>query len=108
MSGSRGRSGGVGLVAAGLLMVLCCAGPLLVGAGALGAVGGALRNPWLISVAAVVAVMAVGYVLRCRAGRRRGAVPEDCCPPEPRPQGAHHPDSHVRSGDDAPKRRDIR
>jgi hypothetical protein len=82
MTGRRERSGARGalaLLAAGLVLVLCCAGPLLVAGGALGAVGGALRNPWLITVGAVMALMAVAYALRCRAHRRHGAGPEDCC-----------------------------
>ncbi|MGW7363536.1 mercury transporter [Streptomyces sp. NPDC054841] len=85
MSGPRERSrpgGLLGGLGAGLLMVLCCAGPLLLGGGALAAVGGFLSNPWLITVGAMVVVMAVAYVLRCRARRRRrrGTGPDDCYP----------------------------
>lgn len=36
-------------VGAGLLMVLCCAGLLIVAGGAISGLGGALRNPWLIT-----------------------------------------------------------
>jgi hypothetical protein len=75
-SGSSDREGTTAVVAVGLLMVLCCAGPLLVAS----AVGGALRNPWLITVGAVVVLAAVVHVLWCRVRRRRGAGPEDCCP----------------------------
>lgn len=72
------------MVVAGLLMVVCCAGPLLVAGGALGAIGGVLRNPWLITVGAVVLLTGTVHVLRCRA-RRRGAGPQDCCPTGPAP-----------------------
>ncbi|MFJ4014395.1 mercury transporter [Streptomyces sp. NPDC090026] len=91
MYASRERSGLGGMAAvvgAGLVMVVCCAGPLLVAGGALGAVGGALASPWLITVGAVVLLAGTGYALRCRARRRRGAGAEDCCPTapaEPRP-----------------------
>ncbi|MBT2478483.1 hypothetical protein [Streptomyces sp. ISL-94] len=86
MSVSREHSGVGGTAAAAgtaLLVVACCAGPLLVAGGALGAVGGALRNPWLITVGAVVLLLGTGYVLRCRVCRRRSAGPEDCCPTVP-------------------------
>ncbi|KOV73194.1 hypothetical protein ADL00_04730 [Streptomyces sp. AS58] len=64
-------------------MVACCAGPLLVVGGALGAVGWALGHPWLITVGAVVLLAGTGYALRCRARRRRGAGPQDCRPTVP-------------------------
>ncbi|MFI1940874.1 mercury transporter [Streptomyces purpureus] len=91
MSASRERSGLGGMAAvvgAGLVMVVCCAGPLLVAGGALGAIGGALTHPWLITVGAVVLLTGTGYALRCRVRRRRGAETENCCPAaeaEPRP-----------------------
>ncbi|MEU9238288.1 hypothetical protein [Streptomyces sp. NPDC048385] len=74
MSASRERSGLGGIasvVGAGLLVVVCCAGPLLVAGGTLGAVGGALASPWLITVGGVVLLAGTGYALRCRARRRR-------------------------------------
>lgn len=86
MTGRRGHSGAPGalaLLGAALVMVLCCAGPLLLAGGALGAVGGELRNPWLITVGAGTALISVAYVLRRHAGRRRGVGPGDCCPSVP-------------------------
>ncbi|MFG2550047.1 hypothetical protein [Streptomyces sp. NPDC048581] len=83
MSASRERpgfGGAAGAVGAGLVLVVCCAGPLLVAGGALGAVGDVLPNPWLITTGAVVLLAAVAYALRCRVRRRHGAKPEDCCP----------------------------
>ncbi|MGA5442337.1 mercury transporter [Streptomyces griseoincarnatus] len=103
MSASRERSGLGGIAAvvgAGLLMVVCCAGPLLVAGGALGAVGGALASPWLITVGAVVVLAGIGYGLRCRARRRRGAGPEDCCPTVPAEPQPHEEVDEVDPGGD--------
>jgi hypothetical protein len=64
---------GFGAVA---LMVLCCAGPALLAAGALGSLGAFLGKPLVILAGSVVAAAAVIGV-----GRRQctGAA---CCPPE--------------------------
>lgn len=68
---------GIGLgIGAGLLMVLCCAGPALVAGGALGAVGRVLGNP--VVVVAGIAVAAIGVVTVLA---RRGRAQHDCCPP---------------------------
>lgn len=61
-------------------MVLCCAGPLLLGGGTISGLGAALHNPWLVIVGAVVILVSVIHVLRCRIRRRHGAGPDDCCP----------------------------
>ncbi|UGY94758.1 hypothetical protein [Streptomyces gobiensis] len=75
------RGGRLAAVNAGSLMVLCCAGPLLLSGGALGAAGAALGNPWLISVGAGLVLIAIAHTLRCRFRRLRGdAGAEDCCP----------------------------
>ena len=42
---SPGVAGVLGLVGVGALLVVCCAGPLLVASGVLGVLGGALSNP---------------------------------------------------------------
>jgi mercuric ion transport protein len=52
-----------------VLVALCCAGPALVGAGLLGALGGVLGNPLVIAAAVVLAAGAVIAAL----GRRRSA-----------------------------------
>lgn len=81
MSESREPSGLRCMPAAigrGLLIVLSCAGPLLVAGGVAVAVGVSRRNPWLIAVGAVMVLAAVIRTLRY--GSRRGAGPEDCCP----------------------------
>ncbi len=75
-------------VGAGLLMVVCCAGPLLVAGAALGVVGGALAKAWLITVGAVVLLAGAAYA-RCRTRRRRGAGPEDCCTTVPARPSPH-------------------
>lgn len=101
MPASRERSeprGAVALAVAALLMVVCCAGPLLLAAGALGAVGGELANPWLITLGAVVILAGTAYALRCRMRRRRGAGPQDCCTTAP----------DVRCRDDDAPDRDVR
>ncbi|MCQ6556839.1 mercury transporter [Streptomyces sp. C10-9-1] len=86
---------------AGLLVVVCCAGPLLVAGGALGAVGGALASPWLITVGAVVVLAGTGYALHCRARRRRGAGPQDCCPTVPAETQPNEEVDEVDPGGDA-------
>lgn len=67
--GSEGKR--TALAAAGflLLSVLCCGLPVLVTAGALGALGSALGNPWVIGAAIVV--VAAGMVCCCGATRAR-------------------------------------
>jgi mercuric ion transport protein len=52
------------LVGAVVAAVICCAGPTLVAGGALVAVGGFLRNPVVIAVAAFAVASAVGYAVR--------------------------------------------
>lgn len=66
-----GAARGVGVVAA---MGLCCAGPVLVAAGALGAIGGFLLNPLVI-------VAAVGLALAAVVGVGRRRSPDDRCRP---------------------------
>ncbi len=87
---------GLGGLAVGavLLAVACCAGPVLIAAGALGVAGGILRSPAVLATAALTLVGAVLYVLhRRRSGRAGAAVPahpqdgqRDCCAP-PRDTG---------------------
>lgn len=67
------------IVGGGLLVLVCCAGPALLAAGMLGALGGVLRNPVLAGVAGLVVAVAVGAVALRRAGHR--AEQQPCCPP---------------------------
>ena len=71
-----------------LLMVTCCAaGPALIAAGTLGAIGRFLGSPFVIAAAVILSVIGLTAALH-----RRGSA--QCCPPVRRPQGvAHRPDS---------------
>jgi mercuric ion transport protein len=71
---------------AAVLVIVCCAGPALLAAGVLGAVGGFLANPWVIAAAVGLAILAVTLVARRRSHG------EDCCAPT-------DPDSQERSTD---------
>lgn len=74
---STNRNGGPGLGAGagiGVLMIVCCAGPALIAAGVLGAVGRFLGNPIVVAASVALAVVAVTAVVR-----RRGR--DECCTP---------------------------
>ncbi|MBS4728661.1 hypothetical protein MSM1_10060 [Mycobacterium sp. SM1] len=61
----------VAFVVAGLLVpALCCGLPVLIAAGAIGAAGAALTDPWVIGAAAMVVVVVATLFAR----RRRGSV----------------------------------
>ena len=64
--------GGVGVA---VLMVACCAAPLLIAGGALAGIGGVLSNPWVIAAGVVLVIAALVGVAR------RGKPGGDCCPP---------------------------
>ncbi|GGM41265.1 hypothetical protein GCM10012275_10350 [Longimycelium tulufanense] len=74
------RSVTVGLVVAGL-MVACCALPALIAAGALGALGAVVGNPFLVGAAVVLAALAVGRALWRHHRQDRGNT---CGPPADR------------------------
>lgn len=67
---------GIGIAAA---MILCCAGPILIAAGALGAIAGFFSNPLVLLAAATVLLAGIIAVTRQRKRRRT----DDCCPPHP-------------------------
>jgi hypothetical protein len=106
MPGSREPSGLRGVLAAvsrWLLIVLSCAGPLLVAGGVAVAVGASRRNPWLIAVGAVMVLAAVVRTLRYRS--RRGAGPQDSCTSVTPPSGAAgHGRPHDSDAEDARNR----
>lgn len=62
-----------------LFAVVCCAGPALIAAGALGVLGGWLRSVWVIGAAVVLLAAAVIWTM----GRRRNGTSDsaDCCNP---------------------------
>ena len=78
--GQEPRGGSLGSAAlmagVGVLMVLCCAGPALVAAGALGVLAAWLHNPALLGAAAGAAVATIAWLLARRQRPRRDA----CCP----------------------------
>jgi hypothetical protein len=67
------------IVAGGLLVVACCAGPALLAAGVLGTAGGLLGNRVLVGGAVLAVVAIVGALALRRAGHRAG--PRSCGPP---------------------------
>jgi hypothetical protein len=83
--GSEGKR--TALAAAGFLLVpvLCCGLPLLIAAGALGAVGSMLGNPWVISAAVVLVLAGVAWFARRHTSATRDGTTRDdsCCPPAP-------------------------
>jgi mercuric ion transport protein len=98
---SRKQGSGLGLGLFALVaMALCCALPVLVGAGALAAIGGVVGNIWVIAAAVVVAVGTLGYF----ASRRR-ANAADCCAPSTANDAATENDSDAPIAD--PPVRDI-
>jgi hypothetical protein len=72
-SGTRMATARIGAV---LLAIICCAGPALLASGALGAIGGFLGNPWVITAAALLLAAAATAVIRRRRSGR-----DACCPP---------------------------
>jgi thiol:disulfide interchange protein len=67
--GSARGSGIVAGIGAAVVLVLCCAAPALLAAGALGAVGAWLSNPWVITAALALVILAVVITLTHRRTR---------------------------------------
>ncbi|MGR8007702.1 hypothetical protein [Streptomyces hypolithicus] len=89
-------TGALAALGVGLVMVACCAGPVLLAGGALGALGGVLRNPWIIAAATAVVAAAIAVLVR-----RRRAGRSACCPPALSPQDqeqVERPGRYGRSG----------
>lgn len=81
----------------GVLMVLCCAGPALIAAGALGVAAAWPHNPALLGTAAGAVVAIIAWLLARR--RRPGA--DACCPPDatsdpPARDPTSQPEAHDR------------
>lgn len=68
-------------VVAVVAMAMCCAGPVLIAGGALGAIGGLLANPLVIAVG--VGLIAVALVAAVKRTRRGG---DDYCEPPASPR----------------------
>ncbi|CPS55428.1 hypothetical protein PP568_25260 [Mycobacteroides abscessus] len=75
----------LGLVSVGTVLVVCCAGPVLIAGGALGVLGALLHRGWLIGAAVVVVLAAVGYTLR-RLGTTRRTTAKTVGPENNSPQ----------------------
>lgn len=60
----------VAALGVGVLLVICCTLPVLLAAGALGALGGVLGSPWLLAAAGLLIVAAVVIVV----ARHRRAI----------------------------------
>lgn len=56
-------------ISVGVVLVLCCAAPVLLAAGALGVLGAWLRNPWVIGAAVAAALLVAWQVWTRHRGR---------------------------------------
>lgn len=72
-STDRDPNGRDGWIAPGVVLV-----PVLLGAGALAALGSWLLTPWPIGAAGLAVLAVVGWRLRRRSG---AALDQPCCPP---------------------------
>ncbi|OEV03124.1 hypothetical protein [Streptomyces oceani] len=99
------ESSGTGMAAAGIgaavLMIVCCAGPALIAAGALAGIGAFLGNPWVIAAAVVLLVATVTAVVRRRRSGR-----DACCPPaEATKNSADRDHPHAPADQEGPRSR---
>src|SRR6266496_907593 len=107
-SNASNLGGPLAAVGVGLLMVVCCAGPVLLAAGGLSVLGAALHHPWLLVGAAVLVLAAVGITIRLvRARRDHGgggtSAGEACCPPGwPGHRAANSSHDHLHLPGDRP------
>lgn len=76
-------------VGAAVLAVVCCAGPALLAAGAVAAVGAWLASPWVIGAAVALLAGAVLWTVRRRVSAPAGSDSADCCND---PDRLHQPD----------------
>lgn len=87
-SSSDNHQGGGGMLFAavvGLLMVACCAlVPIFVAGGALAAIGGALRSPWVIGAGVAFVLAALIFAV----GRSHRHDDRACCAPSYTEDGA--------------------
>lgn len=56
-------------IGAGILILICCAGPALYISGSLGFLGGVIHNPWLIASGVLVLIAAIAVTIRKYARR---------------------------------------
>lgn len=89
--GQPGGSGPSGLLlgsGVALFAVVCCAGPALIAAGALGVIGGWLASPWVIGAAVALLVAAVVWTVTRRRGTSDSA--DGCNPSQSHGTGLPH------------------
>ncbi|MEU9426257.1 hypothetical protein AB0D87_26025 [Streptomyces sp. NPDC048342] len=97
-SGAGTATAGIGVA---LLMIACCALPVLIAGGALAGLGGVLGNPWLIAAAVVLVAAAITAIVRRRRSGR-----DACCPPTGSPQTPADRDrSHTPADQEGPYNR---
>lgn len=71
---AKGRDLGIMAVVG---VAVCCGLPVLVGAGTLAAIGGVLRNAWIVVAAVIVVIGVAVFAVR----RQRSSSTDACCPP---------------------------
>lgn len=64
------KRGVLATIGVGVLLVLCCAAPVLIAAGALGVLGAWLWSPWVIGAALGAALVVAWQVWTRHRGRR--------------------------------------
>lgn len=69
-------------VVAFVLALLCCAGPLVIAAGATAGVRALLRSPWLLGAGSLLLAWVIFSTVARVARRRDSDVTEQCCPPK--------------------------
>ncbi|MFE6611979.1 MULTISPECIES: hypothetical protein [Amycolatopsis] len=96
--GSEGKRTALATAGFLLLPIVCCGLPVLIAAGALGALGSVLGNPWVIGAAVMVVLAAAAWFARRRITRHATTRDDSCCPPVPpardqsdRPHEPSHP-----------------
>ena len=62
------------------LAIICCAGPALIGGGALAALGGFFSSRYLIALGVLLVIVGL---LAARSRRSRSCPPSEACAPQP-------------------------
>lgn len=84
----RSVLGGIGAV---VVVLLCCGGPVLLGAGALGVVAAALTSPWALAAPVLILLVAGAVGVRYYCKRRS-------CQPPLFDQAVDHRAQRAKSG----------
>jgi hypothetical protein len=84
MSDPNGRTWAA-VAGIGVLLVVCCALPVLIAGGVLAGLGGVLGSPWLLGLGVLVVAAAVAFTMtRNRHGFPEAGTgtPPGCCGPD--------------------------